>query len=191
MGGGLVVAEALEGAAEHESGVRVVRYVMDEALQLKAGAVELGGVKVASGGEAADVGVVRVRLKKRPQEGEGTERVARAAALCPLDAPRDELPAPLGELFQHIADGAPLYRRMLGTQGSALFAARMRERLTTELTSSFRDGRRPVGFDDVPVEVHAAFLAGALTGVIASWVTEDVPAPAEETALAFWRLFRR
>lgn len=126
---------------------------------------------------------------------EAIARVARAAALCPLDAPRDELPAPLGELFQHIADGAPLYRRMLGTQGSALFAARMRERLTTELASSFRDGRRPVGFDDVPVEVHAAFLAGALTGVIASWVTEDVPAPAEETAaetaLAFWRLFRR
>ncbi len=116
--------------------------------------------------------------------------VAHAAALCPLDAPKDEVPQPLGTLFQHIADRAALYRRMLGTQGSALFSARMRERLTAELVASFREGRRPAGFDDVPAELHAAYLAGALSGVIATWVTDDTPAPAQETALAFWKLFR-
>lgn len=116
--------------------------------------------------------------------------VARAAALCPLDAPRDDVPPPLSALFQHISDNATLYRRMLGSRGSALFAARMRARLTTELVVSFREGRRPAGFDDVPAEVHAAYLAGALIGVLATWVDDDVPAPAEETALAFWRLFR-
>ncbi|MFC6064949.1 TetR/AcrR family transcriptional regulator [Streptomyces ochraceiscleroticus] len=117
-------------------------------------------------------------------------QVARAAALCPQDAPRDEVPEPLHELFQHITANAALYRRMLGTHGSALFATRMRERLTAELAGAFRDGRRPSGFDDVPPEVHAAYLAGALIGVIATWITDDAPAPAGDRALAFWRLFR-
>ncbi|MFI7274064.1 TetR/AcrR family transcriptional regulator [Streptomyces sp. NPDC049879] len=116
--------------------------------------------------------------------------VARAAALCPLDAPRDEAPPPLAELFQHVADHAPLYRRMLGAHGSALFSARLRERLTAELGASFRQGRRPPGYGDVPVDTHAAYLAGALTGVIATWITDTTPAPPPETALAFWRLFR-
>ncbi|RSN54672.1 MULTISPECIES: TetR/AcrR family transcriptional regulator [Actinomadura] len=116
--------------------------------------------------------------------------VARAAALCPLDAPRDDVPPPLRALFQHVSDNAALYRRMLGSRGSALFAARMRARLTSELAASFRDGRRPAGVDDVPAGVHAAYLAGALIGVLATWVDDDAPAPVEETALAFWRLFR-
>ncbi|MGW3493291.1 TetR/AcrR family transcriptional regulator [Streptomyces sp. NPDC001020] len=117
--------------------------------------------------------------------------VTRTAALCPLDAPRDVVPQPLNDLFEHVLDNAALYRRMLGAQGSALFAARMRERLTTELVASFREGRCPAGFDDVPDEVHAAYLAGALIGVIATWITQNAPVSAPETALAFWRLFRR
>lgn len=116
--------------------------------------------------------------------------VARAAALCPLDAPRDEVPQPLNDLFQHVVDHAVLYRRMLGPQGSALFAAHLRERLTAELVTAFREGRRPAGFDDVPAEAHAAYLAGALIGVLAAWIAEDAPAPAPATARAFWRLFR-
>ncbi|UCM89080.1 TetR/AcrR family transcriptional regulator [Streptomyces marincola] len=121
---------------------------------------------------------------------EAVAQVAGAAALCPLDAPRDEVPQPLETLFRHVTDSAALYRHMLGPQGSARFAARMRERLTAELAASFRAGRRPPGFDDVPPETHAAYLAGALIGVLATWITDEVPAPAEETALAFWRLFR-
>lgn len=116
--------------------------------------------------------------------------VARAAASCPRDAPRDVVPPPLAELFRHVDATAALYRRMLGTQGSALFAARLRERLTTELANAFRAGRRPSGYDDVPLPLHAAYLAGALIGVIATWVTDETPAPVGEAALAFWRLFR-
>ncbi|MFE7131374.1 TetR/AcrR family transcriptional regulator [Streptomyces sp. NPDC057638] len=116
--------------------------------------------------------------------------VTRAAALCPVDAPRDTVPAPLDALFRHVSDGAALYRRMLGTQGSTLFTTRLRERLTGELTTSFREGRRPPGFEDVPVELHAAYLAGALMGVLTTWITQETPAPADGTALAFWRLFR-
>jgi len=118
-------------------------------------------------------------------------QVAHAAALCPLDVPGNDVPQPLNALFQHVIDNAALYRRMLGAQGSALCAARMRERVTAELVAAFREGRRPAGFDDVPVEVHAAYLAGALIGVIALWTAQDTPASAPETALAFWRLLRR
>ncbi|MFC4120908.1 TetR/AcrR family transcriptional regulator [Nonomuraea zeae] len=117
--------------------------------------------------------------------------VARAAALCPLDAPPDRAPGPLGELFGHVAANATLYERMLGPNGSARFAARMRERLTGELTRRFHEGRRPGGREEVPMDVHAAYLAGALVGVIAHWVAAGDPQDrAGETALAFWRLFR-
>ncbi|WP_378788457.1 TetR/AcrR family transcriptional regulator [Nonomuraea fastidiosa] len=76
--------------------------------------------------------------------------VARAAALCPLDAPRDRAPEPLAELFAYVAANATLYARMLGPQGSARFSARMRERLTAELAGRFAGGHRPPGWDDVP-----------------------------------------
>ncbi|MDF2708029.1 MAG: TetR family transcriptional regulator [Nonomuraea muscovyensis] len=116
--------------------------------------------------------------------------VARAAALCPLDSPRDRVPEPLVTLFGHVAAHATLFERMLDVQGSARFAARLRERLTAELAGRFGGGARPGGYDDVPPEVHAAYLAGALTGVVAHWVTCGSRTPPEEIALAFWRLFR-
>ncbi|MCN9241216.1 TetR/AcrR family transcriptional regulator [Streptomyces sp. RY43-2] len=122
---------------------------------------------------------------------EAVAHVTRAATLCPLDAPGNDVPEPLNSLFQHFCDNAALYQRMLGAQGCALFTARLRERLTAELAAAFREGRRPAGFGDVPDEVHAAYLAGALIGVIANWITQDAPTSAPETADAFWRLFRR
>ncbi|RJL30066.1 TetR/AcrR family transcriptional regulator [Bailinhaonella thermotolerans] len=116
--------------------------------------------------------------------------VARAAALCPLDAPRDTVPGPLAELFEHVEANSTLYSRMLDAQGSARFATRMRDRLTAELAARFAKGSRPGGYGDVAPEIHAAYLAGALTGVIAHWVTGRHPGTAHATALAFWRLFR-
>lgn len=116
--------------------------------------------------------------------------VARAAALCPLDAPRDRAPAPLADLFTHLEANARLYACMLGDQGSARFSARLRERLTAELAHRFTSGSRPPGFTDVPPDLHAAYLAGALTGVIAHWVAAPRGLSPADAALAFWRLFR-
>ena len=117
-------------------------------------------------------------------------RVAQAAALCPLDTPGAAVPPPLVELFEHVGAAAALYRRMLGTHGSALFAAHLRERVTAELADAFRAGRRPPGLDEVPLSFHAAYLAGALIGVIATWVGEAEPPSAEAAASGFWRLVR-
>ncbi len=121
---------------------------------------------------------------------EAVAEVARAAALCPLDAPRDRAPDPLTTLFAHIDGNAELYACMLGTQGSPRFCARLRERLTAELETRFAAGARPAGFADVPPGTHAAYLAGALTGVIAHWVIDSRDTPSADVALAFWRLFR-
>nr|WP_218908674.1 TetR/AcrR family transcriptional regulator [Nocardiopsis sinuspersici] len=116
--------------------------------------------------------------------------VARCAALCPLDAPRDRVPEPLADLFGHVADNAVLYRRTLSGHGSARFANRLRERLAKELAARFEEGARPPGFDDVPVRTHATYLAGALVGVITDWVGAGTSEAPGETALAAWRLLR-
>lgn len=121
---------------------------------------------------------------------EAVAQVARAAALCPLDAPRDEPPQPLRDLFDTVAANAVLYRRMLSPHGSARFAAGLRDRLAAELRHSLAGRARPRRVDDVPVDVHAAYLAGAITGVIAAWTAAQAPAGAGETALATWRLLR-
>ncbi|MFE9246549.1 TetR/AcrR family transcriptional regulator [Nocardiopsis sp. NPDC006938] len=114
--------------------------------------------------------------------------VARCAELCPLDAPRDRAPEPLEALFAHVAEHAVLYRRMFSERGSARFTHRLRDRITEVLAERFSEGARPPGFDDVPTDLHAAHLGGALVGVIAH-AARGGRAPAD-TALAAWRLLR-
>ncbi|SHL10037.1 transcriptional regulator, TetR family [Pseudonocardia thermophila] len=116
---------------------------------------------------------------------EAVAAVAQAAQLCPLDAPAEPAPPPLVTLFEHVREHATLYARMLGPQGSARFAARLRAALTEAVQERFRAGARPAS--DVPLDVHAAFLAGALVGVIAHCASCDED-PADAAA-ATWRLF--
>jgi AcrR family transcriptional regulator len=118
---------------------------------------------------------------------EAVATVASAAELCPLDALADHAPAPFVELFTHVAEHAALYARMLGPGGSARFAVRMRTALADAMQVRFARGARPSGFAAVPVEVHSAFLAGALVGVIAHWATEGAHFPVDR-ARHTWRL---
>jgi AcrR family transcriptional regulator len=118
---------------------------------------------------------------------EAVATLARAAQLCPLDAPAGTAPPPLVELFEHVAAHATLYARMLGPQGSARFAARLREALQEALLERFRGAAAPASAAGVPLGVHAAFLAGALVGVIAHCVANEPPSAAD-TAGATWRL---
>ncbi len=112
--------------------------------------------------------------------------VARAAQLCPLDAPPGTAPPPLVELFEHVRAHATLYARMLGPQGSTRFTTRLREALTSALLDRFRAGSRQHAADGVPLAVHAAYLAGALAGVIAHCAAADDPPGGLATAT--WRL---
>lgn len=122
---------------------------------------------------------------------EAVSTVARAAALCPLDAPAGSAPSPLVELFEHVTAHRTLYTRMLGPQGSARFAVRLREALAEALLERFGTGARPPAAEGVPVAVHAAYLAGALAGVIAQCAADGAAEGARSpagTAAATWRL---
>ncbi|MFE3459031.1 TetR/AcrR family transcriptional regulator [Nocardiopsis aegyptia] len=133
--------------------------------------------------------------------------VARCADHCPLDRVRDRdassgagpssadqvrdlPPEPLVDLFEHVAEHAVLYRRMLSEQGSARFAHMLRDRLTEVLAARFAQGARPPGFDDVPERLHAAYVAGALVGVVSDTVLAGGERTPEATAAATWRLLR-
>ncbi|HEY1574738.1 MAG TPA: TetR/AcrR family transcriptional regulator [Pseudonocardiaceae bacterium] len=105
-------------------------------------------------------------------------------ARCVADAARqpvtDAVPGHLVSLFAHVGDNPALYARLLGPEGSAGFAARLRE--------LFTDAWR-LDLPDSPVV--GEFLSGALVGVIVGWVSRPDPRPAEEIAGQFWQLAGR
>ncbi|WP_249187379.1 TetR family transcriptional regulator [Nocardiopsis sp. MG754419] len=115
--------------------------------------------------------------------------VAHCAALCPLDTPDDATPAPLVDLFAHVAENAVLYRRMFAERGGARFSELLRARLTRELLSGFVEGRRPARHVAVPAELHASYVAGALVGVVAA--AADTGRSPDADARDTWLLLTR
>jgi AcrR family transcriptional regulator len=167
------------------------------ALRTLAAEHELGSLTIAA--VAREAGVNRATVYQHyadldalvadTMEG-AAAHVAHCADLCPLDLPDDRPPAPLVDLFDHVAEHAVLYRRMLSDQGSARFAHMLRDRVTEVLAARFARGARPPGFDGVPERLHAAYLAGALVGVVSDSVVHGGGASPEATAAATWRLLR-
>lgn len=188
----------LAGMNPDDPRVQRTRDRLRAALLSLAAEQELGSVTMAAVARRARINRATVyqhyadleSLVADAMEG-AVSHVARCAELCPLDAPRDSTPEPLEALealFSHVAEHAVLYRRMFSENGSARFSTLLRGRITEVLATRFAQGARPPGFDDVPVPLHAAYLAGALVGVIAAAADgEDSPAA---TALATWKLLR-
>lgn len=114
--------------------------------------------------------------------------VAATTALCPLDAPADQPPQPLIEVFTHIGERVGLYRAMLCADGNARFAARLRTRMCDAFTERFAAGVRPVGSAGVPACLLAAYLTGAFIGVVAHWVSSKDPESPAEVAAATWSM---
>ncbi|HEX5118409.1 MAG TPA: TetR/AcrR family transcriptional regulator [Pseudonocardiaceae bacterium] len=106
--------------------------------------------------------------------------VARCVADATQGPPTDAVPGHLIRLFSHVGDNRALYARLLGPDGSAGFAARLRE-LCTEAWRIDLPGRTVAG----------EFLAGALVGVVVGWVSRPDPCPAQEIADEFWQLAAR
>jgi hypothetical protein len=92
------------------------------------------------------------------------------------------------ELFEHVSTRATLYARMLGPQGSARFAVRLRDALTGALLRRFHDGAQPPTAGDVPLPLHAAYLAGALMGVITHCAAAREHTSPADAAAATWHL---
>src|SRR5215469_1930585 len=98
----------------------------------------------------------------------------------PADFQEDPDPALTG-FFAHFAEHAGLYRSLLGPAGSARVIEHVRRRTTAAAHYSGRltpagDPLPPdTGSPDFPLDVPAAFVAGALLGVAADWLQRGCP----------------
>src|SRR5262249_30791078 len=105
-------------------------------------------------------------------------------------SPEDPDPA-LTAFFAHFAEHAGLYRSLLGPAGSARVIEHVRRRTTAAAHYSGRlapadDAPPPqtAGSPGFPLDVPAAFVAGALLGVAADWLQRGCPrTPLEMTML--------
>src|SRR5215813_4353666 len=108
----------------------------------------------------------------------------------PSDPQEDPDPALTG-FFAHFAEHAGLYRSLLGPAGSARVIEHVRRRTTAAAHYSGRlapaDDPPPpdtAGPADFPLDVPAAFVAGALLGVAADWLQRGCPrTPLQMTTL--------
>ena len=94
-------------------------------------------------------------------------------------SPEDPDPA-LTAFFAHFAEHAGLYRSLLGPAGSARVIEHVRRRTTAAAHHSGRltpAGPPPpdTGSPEFPLDVPAAFVAGALIGVAADWLQRGCP----------------
>jgi AcrR family transcriptional regulator len=90
------------------------------------------------------------------------------------DPSNEQLP----KLFAHVAAHAPLYRTLLGADGSARVINHLLHRIATTATNVRRgtagDTHDPAG----------AFIAGALLGTVMDWLQRDCPGTPEEIGAA-------
>jgi AcrR family transcriptional regulator len=108
----------------------------------------------------------------------------------PSDSQEHPDPA-LTAFFAHFAEHAGLYRSLLGPTGSARVIEHVRRRTTAAAHYSGRlaptdDTPPPQTADspDFPLDVPAAFVAGALLGVATDWLQRGCPrTPLEMTIL--------
>ncbi|MDP4502460.1 TetR/AcrR family transcriptional regulator [Nonomuraea turcica] len=107
-------------------------------------------------------------------------------------------PDPTGSLrtfFANLAEHAGLYHSLLGPQGSARVIDHVRRRITTAVHAAAcrcATGDSPPGHTtssiDIPHDVPAAFVAGALIGVAADWLHRGCPRTPAEVATLTWPL---
>ena len=82
------------------------------------------------------------------------------------------------QLFEHVADHAPLYRAMLGKNGSSWFAARMREYTIKIMLEQERQWKHQMEFryqiePVTPQELPAMQLSHVLIGTIVWWLESE------------------
>jgi AcrR family transcriptional regulator len=110
---------------------------------------------------------------------------------APADPSSQDPDPALTGFFTHFAEHAGLYRSLLGPTGSARVIEHVRRRTTAAAHYSGRlapSGDTPppdtAGSPGFPLDVPAAFVAGALIGVAADWLQRGCPrTPLEMTIL--------
>ncbi|TYB57772.1 TetR/AcrR family transcriptional regulator [Nonomuraea sp. PA05] len=110
--------------------------------------------------------------------------------------PGREATESLEAFFGSLAEHAGLYRALLGPQGSARVADHIRHRSTVAIQERLREAvesaevpemARPLL--ELPLDVPAAFTAGALIGVAAEWLQGGCTRSPGEMAALTWPLF--
>ena len=112
---------------------------------------------------------------------------AAGASLPQLDGPMHTPPQALFGFLEHVDENADLYRRVLGSPGSAVVTARLRSRIEVIVGDGIA-GSGTRAFEGMPLDVVAAGIAGSALGVIEAWLARD-PRPPVETAVDWvWRV---
>jgi AcrR family transcriptional regulator len=105
----------------------------------------------------------------------------------------DETPNPLVSLFEHVLIHRRLYTALLGSDGSARVMAYLLHRMTIAIHVNRTLGERDFSThrDDpreAPLDVAAAFSAGALVGVVVDWLGRECAGTPDSMAAETWRL---
>ncbi|WP_432827144.1 TetR/AcrR family transcriptional regulator [Dactylosporangium sp. CA-092794] len=94
----------------------------------------------------------------------------------------------LRAFFASLAQHAGLYRSLLGPHGSARVIDHIRRRTTTAVHLATCPATTDAAPPDLPLDVPAAFTAGALIGVAADWLQRGCPGTPDEMATQTWPL---
>lgn len=109
-------------------------------------------------------------------------RIRASPSFSPLSGP----PTELISFAKHFADHAELYRQALGPHGSARVASRVRSS-TAALVQEGIEVTQPSISRGMPIEIDAAGTAGALLGIIETWLSMEPLPPYEEAASWMWQ----
>ena len=99
------------------------------------------------------------------------------------------------QVFEHVANHAPLYRAMLGKNGSSWFVARMREHIMNIMLEQEKRWKHQVEFMEfsqqidpaMPHELPAMQLSHVLIGTIIWWLESDKSYTPRQMATWFHR----
>ncbi|MFE4831277.1 TetR/AcrR family transcriptional regulator [Streptomyces sp. NPDC056672] len=109
------------------------------------------------------------------------------------DLPRDgrSPDSPLPKLFAHVAEHAALYRAVIGRDGSARVINHLLQRIAiaVHVSRGPAEAVPPTHADDpavIPHDPAAAFVAGALLGIVLDWLHHDCPGTPEQLGATVW-----
>jgi len=113
------------------------------------------------------------------------DELVAATPVFSLQSASDQPPHQLPELFAHIATHAPLYRMLLGPDGSARVINHLLQRIVVAAHVGLVAMEASTHADDpseVPHDPEAAFTAGAILGTIIDWLHRGCPGTPNQMA---------
>ena len=104
----------------------------------------------------------------------------------------ENLRDPIRVTFAHARENAQLYQIILRGEGASKAASRVHniisETVTIVVNKTIENGRVPIQLE-VPVEIFANYLAGALMGLVTWWLETGMCYSPEEMAIMFRKMF--